>query len=140
MLVLSAGLEMGSLGGGTAVGTGQVRVHVQGDADSLEAVGEERWQAPENSEFLSPGSAEMPPRASVLLSRDWPPLSSAVTVLLNDLCRDEKLLFLQIHFEPDPAVFACIQQLDFINPMGFPESDCVLNPPQLEYWCSSLVL
>lgn len=40
----------------------------------------------------------------------------------NDFCRDEMLLFLQIHFEPDSAAFACIQQLDFLNPVGFRES------------------
>lgn len=97
---------------------------------------------PGNWEVLNPCSAEMPPRASVLLSRDRPSSSSAaaVVLLLNDLCRDERLLFLQIYFEPDPAVSACIQQLVFLNPMGFGESCCVLNPAQLEYWWNDLVL
>lgn len=71
----------------------------------------------------------------MLLSRDWPSSSSAAAVLLlNDICRNERLLFLQIHFEPDPVVSAYIQQLGFLNPMGFGESYCVLNPSQLEYW------
>lgn len=34
----------------------------------------------------------------------------------------ERLLFLLIPFEPDSAAFACIQQLDFLNPVGFEES------------------
>lgn len=44
-----------------------------------------------------------------------------------------RLLLLQIHGEPDPAVFACMQQLGFLDPMGFSESCCVLSPAQLEY-------
>lgn len=67
---------------------------------------------------------------------------TAVMVVLssNDCCREERLLFLQIHFEPDSAAFAYIQQLDFLNPVGFGESYRVLNPDQLEYWWNNLVL
>lgn len=41
----------------------------------------------------------------------------------NDFCRGERLLFLQIHFEPGSAAIACIQELDFLNPVDFRESD-----------------
>jgi len=116
-------------------------VGVWGNADSLEGVGKERWRALKNWKVLNPCLAEMPPRASVLLSRDWPSSSSvAAVLLLNDLCRDERLLFLQIHFEPDPAISACVQQLGFLNPMGIGESYCVLNPAQLECWWNILAL
>lgn len=48
--------------------------------------------------------------------------------------------YFYIHFEPDSAAFAYIQQLDFLNPVGFGESYRVLNPDQLEYWWNNLVL
>lgn len=74
------------------------------NADSLEVVGKGEVAAPENWEVLNPCSVEMSPRALVSLSR------TVVMVVFpsNDFCRDERLLFLLIHFEPDSAAFACI--------------------------------
>lgn len=42
-----------------------------------------------------------------------------MVMLSDDFYRGERLLFLKINFEPDSA---CIEQLDFLIPVGFRES------------------
>lgn len=64
-----------------------------------------------------------------------------VVVSSNEFCRSEREAAVSmIPFEPDSAAFARVQQLDFLNPVGFEESYWVLNPDQLEYWWNNLVL
>lgn len=107
------------MGGKAAVREDRYRARCAEKRRFLGGGGRGEVAALQNWEVLNPCSAEVSPRASVSLSR-LAFLSRTVMVMLSDdFYRGERLLFLKINFEPDSG---CIEQLDFLIPVGFRES------------------